>query len=436
MNSSCSSQGEVLTFASGEPSFPHLLAYGLQCFRQGRYAEGITYLALVREQLPPDQSQLAATLDSVKRSHMSYAHALEELLQACKRFTQADAEQQAQLVVLENLLSTLIGKTAELPHVQNGPQKGAEANQLLYLMQPPLSDLKSENRLTQATKLTQEDNRNHQSSPSLRSLSEEGSTLPALYATCFGRFAVNRAGKTLDLCSSRKGQAILRYLIAQTGHKATIDTLMALLWPEDEPEVAQPKLHSAISALRRSLNYGCSCDPGCGYIVCKNRVYYLNPLVAIHTDVDEFLQCYQAGNQTSQERAALYERACRLYIGPFLPEDMYADWSSLQREHLNQIYLIMCRTLTDYYFMTKHYEDAANWATAILKVNRCDETAHLQLIQVYAAQGHRSEALQQYQRCERILRTELGVTPLPETTREFQKVLTSASLSTDAAKMQ
>ena len=96
----------------------------------------------------------------------------------------------------------------------------------------------------------------------------------------------------------------------------------------------------------------------------------------------------------------------------------------------------MCRTLTDYYFMTKHYEDAANWATAILKVNRCDETAHLQLIQVYAAQGCRSEALQQYQRCERILRTELGVTPLPETTREFQKVLTSASLSTDAAKMQ
>src|SRR5947199_3565874 len=89
----------------------------------------------------------------------------------------------------------------------------------------------------------------------------------------------------------------------------------------------------------------------------------------------------------------------------------------------------MCRVLADYYVKTKHYEDAANWATAVLKVNHCDEAAHLQLIQIYAAQGRRSEAFQQYQRCECILREELGVTPLPETTREFQKVFTSESCS-------
>jgi DNA-binding SARP family transcriptional activator len=151
----------------------------------------------------------------------------------------------------------------------------------------------------------------------------------------------------------------------------------------------------------------------------------------IQTDVDEFLRCYRAGIQASQEQAALYERACRLYTGPFLPEDIYADWSFLQRERLNQIYLTMCRTLTDYSLKTKHYEDAAHWATAILKVNRSDEAAHLQLIRVYAAQGLRSEAFQQYRRCECILREELGVTPLPETTREFQKVLTSESFSTE-----
>jgi DNA-binding SARP family transcriptional activator len=102
---------------------------------------------------------------------------------------------------------------------------------------------------------------------------------------------------------------------------------------------------------------------------------------------------------------------------------MYADWSLLQREQLTQTYLTMCRGLADHYLEIKHYEDAAKWATAILKVNRCDEGAHRQLIQVYSAQGYRSEALQQYRRCESILLEELGVTPSPETTESFRKAL-------------
>jgi DNA-binding SARP family transcriptional activator len=170
--------------------------------------------------------------------------------------------------------------------------------------------------------------------------------------------------------------------------------------------------------------------------VCKNQVYYLNPAVVIRTDVDEFLQCYEAEWQTSEERVALYEKACSLYTSPFLLEDLYADWSSLQREHLNRIYLAMCRVLTSHYLKTKRYEDAAKWATAILKVNHSEEEAHRQLIQIYAAQGRRSEALQQYQRCERLLREELGVAPLPETTHLFQKLLTSEPSSTDTVKIQ
>jgi len=259
----------------------------------------------------------------------------------------------------------------------------------------------------------------------VQSLPEDSTTLPALRVTCFGRFEVSRAGKPLALCSSRNGQAVLRYLVAQSEHSATIDTLTALLWPDDDPEVAQGKLYLAISALRRSLNSGYTCEPGYGYLVCKSRVYHLNPMVDIRTDVDEFLHWHQVGKQASEERAVFYERACGLYKGPFLPEDMYADWSFLQRGQLSEMYLTMCSVLANHYLAIKRYEDAARWATAILKENRCDETAHRQLIQIYAAQGRRSEALRQYQRCERLLREELGVQPLPETMLVFQTLLTN-----------
>jgi DNA-binding SARP family transcriptional activator len=198
-----------------------------------------------------------------------------------------------------------------------------------------------------------------------------------------------------------------------------------LLWPEDEPEVAQPRLHTSICALRRSLNAGYTSELGGGYIVCKNRTYCLNSAIPIQTDVDEFLHYYRAGQQSLEERSTLYEKACHLYTGPFLTEDKYADWSSLQREHLCRLYIDMCRVLSEHYLKVKRYEEAEKWANAVLKENQCDELAYQQLMQIYAVQGRRSETLQQYRRCERVLRDELAVAPMPETVHLMQMLLKS-----------
>src|SRR5262249_11752108 len=120
--------------------------------------------------------------------------------------------------------------------------------------------------------------------------------LPPLYITCFGHFEVRRpdqamgqAHKPLPLCQNRNGQAILRILVAQSGYRASADMLMDILWPNNQPAVARRKLQVAISALRCSLNSGLKCDPGSGYILCKDRYYQLNPATTIATDVTEFL---------------------------------------------------------------------------------------------------------------------------------------------------
>lgn len=365
-----------------------LLERGLQCARREDYAEGAAFFTLARERLAPDQVHLSASLNAFIEISAGYRQAQQALHEASRRFAEVDSAQQAQLASLEKLLPTLMKNTS--------------------IIAQPLTN-----------------SNGHQSPSEPQLLPETGSALPGLYFTCFGRFEVRRLNQTIALCSNRNGQTILRYLIAQPGHRATVDNLMAILWPEDEPEVAQPKLHIAISALRRSLNHGYKCETGCGYIFCKNGAYHLNPEVAIQTDVDEFLQCYQVGRQISERRQALYERACCLYTGPFLSEDMYADWSFLQREQLSQAHLAMCRALAGYYLESKRYEDAAKWATTILKENRCDEAAHRYLIQIYAAQGRRSDALQQYQRCERALLDDLGVPPMPETTSLLETILTS-----------
>jgi DNA-binding SARP family transcriptional activator len=392
MQSSLSSNQEILAVASDVSSPAILLERGMRCIQQGYLVEGVIYFARAREELPPDQSHLAAVLDALIRCHARYMQAQRELLLTSKRLVEADAEQKTQLVALEKLLPAALRE--DMDREQQSPQ----------LLQLPFAGSVRE-----------------QLSP--HTPSNDGDAPPELYITCFGRFEVRRMGRPIELCSSRNGRSILRYIVAKPGHYATSDSLQALLWPEDEPAVAQRKLHIAVSALRHSLSDGSFCNSGHSYIVCKNHVYYLDLAGTLQTDVDEFLSYYQSGQLKSDERIAYYEKACRLYTGPFLMEDIYADWSSLQREQLSNIYLCMCRVLADHNVQLKRYEDAIKWVTGILTENRCDEVAHQQLIRIYAAQGRRHEALQQYQRCERLLRDELGVEPLPETLLILQHLL-------------
>ena len=398
------------------PSVVSLLESGLNCIRQGRSTEGVILLALARERLTPDQVQLAAVLDTFIQDYEKYWQAQEVLHQASKRFAEIDGEQQAQIATLEKHLPTLMQErdTDSALHAIPKPLKNSDYPQAV---QSSLSSVEAV--YPQGA---------HQQT--VAQVGEASDALPALYITCFCHFEVRRLGQPIVLCSNRNGQAILRYLVAQPEHRATMDTLLAAMWLEDEPGVAHHKLQVAVSALRRSLNHGYVKDAGGGYILCKNGVYELNPLIPLQTDVDEFLEYYQAGRQSSGSTMAVYyERACDLYTGPFLSEDLYADWSFMQREQLNQVYLAMCSMLAEYYLEACRYEDATRWTIAILKENRCDEAAHRQLMRIYAAQGRRSEALRQYRQCERILAEELSVHPMPETMNLFQAILNNKNFS-------
>jgi len=103
-------------------------------------------------------------------------------------------------------------------------------------------------------------------------------------------------------------------------------------------------------------------------------------------------------------------------VGPFLTEDLYADWSFMRREQLAQDHVAMCSALASHAFDAADYAAAVHWATAMLEHDRCNEAAYRQQMRAYAAEGRRGEALRQYQQCEQVLQSELGVAPMAETT--------------------
>jgi DNA-binding SARP family transcriptional activator len=408
-------------------SVMELLQSGLSHTQEGHYSEGIAFFALARERLLPDMAQLAAKLDIFIKDYVEYWQSQQALQQASQRFIKAHAQQQGHTTSLANLLSALLRNTENEPAATTASGLDNHKSPLSHtdltdIYTAPISPAHAtpDQQLPGNTEAAGEQEE------------QEDGALAALHFVCFGCFEVKRTGKTMALCSNRNGQAILRYLVAQPNHRASMDTLMSIFWSEDDPDVAHHKLQVAASALRRSLNTGCAANGG-GYLLCKNGVYQLNPAVSMRTDVAEFLALYRMGKQQQCRSTAVahFEAACQLYKGPFLTEDLYVDWPVIQREQLNQAYLAMCNVLSEHYLESASYDDAAKWASAILNENPCDEVAHRLLMRINVAAGRRSEALRQYQRCERALAEELNVAPMTETLSLFHSILSSAPVDVE-----
>lgn len=360
--------GDTPVCAPEDASIVALLKRGLDYLDQGRDAVGASLCSLARDRLASERAEVAEIIDTFLASHALYCQTRQALHEASRRFVNAETKQQQLLMNIEEALSSLPAGTST-SHPPGSAATGDEA------------------------------------SPS--------SGLIALSVTCFGAFAVKWQGQPIAPCSNQSAQTILRYLIAQPDYCATMDTLMALLWPEDEERIARHKVHIAVSALRNTLNQKLCCPPGSRSILYKNGVYRLNPAIYITSDVEQFLTLYQQGRQSSGEvMIAHYEQACQLYNGPFLVEDLYADWSAARREQLYQCFMAMCRALASCYLEAGRYEEAAHWARTLLKEDHCDEEAHRQLIHISIAQGRRGDAVRQYQNCKRILAEELGVPPV------------------------
>jgi DNA-binding SARP family transcriptional activator len=369
---------------------------GILYAMQSYYPDATTHFLKVRAHTLSTHPRFAAIIDAFLSGHTRYWAALQTLHTASQSFTIAHAEQVARLDELRQLIT-------------EGFQE---------LMHP-----------TQTTAVAA-----HvaQESPA-RPLEQTKADLPALTITCFGRFTVQRQGTLVTPCSNRNSQAILRYLVAQPQHCESTEVLMELFWPNDAPDVARHKLHVAISSLRRMLNSPYVNQKGTGYLVCDNGVYELNTAVAIHIDVDDFVLAYQAGQHTTPPTAIEhYENACQLYIGPFLVEDLYADWSQIRREQLVQMYLTMCAALVEHCLANERYDPAIDWAGRILSENRCDEAAYRQLMRAYSATGRRTDALRQFQRCKRSLNEEMGIEPASETIALFQRLQRGEPLSSVA----
>lgn len=229
----------------------------------------------------------------------------------------------------------------------------------------------------------------------------------AARVTLIGGFAIREAGKELRLAGS--GQRLIALLALRDGPVGRT-RLAGLIWPECPAE-------RSLAVLRTTLWRVNQADPG---LVAGTRDT-LSLARGIGVDVRE-LAAFARGllcrprtsgclDSPDLDSVGLHELS-----GELLP-DWYDDWVEDEREGLRQLRLHTLEVLAREFSTRGRHADAIQAALLAIRLGPLRETAHRTLIEMHLAEGNRSEARRQFERCRRLLASELGVEPSDATRR-------------------
>lgn len=246
-----------------------------------------------------------------------------------------------------------------------------------------------------------------------------------LYARLFGRFEVFGRGGRLDLGKNGRAIAILKRLLAEKLHAASQDLLMDQLWPYSSPRKARWSLNSSVYALRRLMDSWAGVPAGC--IVLERGSYRLSPELRVASDVEEFDGRRERGRwfkRSGEKEGAIreYEEASGLYRGDYLAEDLYDDWTMIERERLAGAYVDAMESLARHYADSGELQKSIEACYRLLAREPCHEESYRLLMRCYARRGLLKQALHQYRVCEQVLRAMYGASPERESRELYERL--------------
>jgi DNA-binding SARP family transcriptional activator len=262
-------------------------------------------------------------------------------------------------------------------------------------------------------------------------LSGEPAAMPPVYAlgllgSPMAKQRDEEGERDLD-CRLKRSFQVLAFLASSPGLQAGREELIEAVWPTEGERTIERNFHPTLSHLRRALEGGHRGKDRPAPLLFRSGVYRLNPEVTWEIDVIELDRLAEEGRERlergEQEAAAeAWQRAWKLYRGPFL-QGHYEGWVTARRETYQRLYLDLLRELGDLYVRLGRNEEAMDAYRTVLVEDPLQERIHLAVMRLYAAQGRRDLVRRQYDKLSGLLLDELGVAPMPHTTRDYHRLM-------------
>lgn len=231
-----------------------------------------------------------------------------------------------------------------------------------------------------------------------------------------GQFVLWRDGEKIDtkVWGRDKTLQLIQYLISYRRKRGLHkEQIMDHLWEEADDRDFKVALHGINKVLEPSR--AARTEPA--YVQRQGSSYQLN-LALVWIDVAAIDDFIQMGNEALESYPALaleaYKKAANLYEGSYLPNRIYEDWSSEERERTRILILGALVNLAELLISSNPMESVRLTQQAI-EIEKTWEDAYRIQMEAYLTKGNRPQAIKTYQTCVKVLREEYDIEPLPAT---------------------
>ncbi len=238
-----------------------------------------------------------------------------------------------------------------------------------------------------------------------------------------GQFLVVRGEEKISSKDFGRDKTIqlLQYLVSnRQRHALHKEKIMDNLWEDWNDRDFKVALHGINKALEP--NRPSRTEP---QFILRQGVSYQLATDSVWIDVDALEKYIIIGNEALLEdrktAKKAYKKAIELYQGIYLPNRVYEDWSSEEREKSQLLILGAYITLAEI-LLEENPMESIRLAQAALAIDNTWEDAYRLQMRGYLAKGNRPQAIKAYMKCEIVLEEEYGIAPLPETKQLLQEI--------------
>lgn len=231
-----------------------------------------------------------------------------------------------------------------------------------------------------------------------------------------GNFCVWRNQEKIDAKDWGRDKTVqlLQYLISYRQrnalHKEKIMDGLWEDWNDRDFKVALHGIHKVLEPERVSR-----AEPN---FIIRQGVSYQIDLEKVWIDVEALEKYIKLGNECLLEDKNLAKKifsiAINLYKGSYLPNRIYEDWTSEEREK-SQLLILNAYSALAKILIDENPLESIRLAQNILAIDATWESAYRIQMKAYIVNGNRPQAIKTYMKCEAILEEEYGISPLPET---------------------
>jgi len=243
-----------------------------------------------------------------------------------------------------------------------------------------------------------------------------------------GGFQVWKQGNLIEAKAWERDSSIQLFqllLTTRRRHALHKEQIIDHIWPELTVTAGKQHFKAALYGLNKALEPNRPARSSPRYLLRQGQSYQLQ-----HThfwiDADAMEAYIALGNQQLPDAPAQAElafaKALEHYQGVYLPNRLYEDWSSGERERIQMLSLNTMTTKAELLLPRAPQESIRLAQSALLIEPAWEEAYRLQML-AYLQKGNRPMAIKVYQQCQEVLQVAYGIAPLPATRKLYHEIM-------------